>query len=262
MELFTQGFPVFLLIFCRITSFFVVVPVFSARTVPARFKVGIGFFVSYLVFLTYGTTKQITPNATYLLTIVQEIMVGLLLGFIVYLFFTVVQTAGALIDLQVGFAMANVVDPLTGISAPITGNFKYMVLLLLFLTMNGHLYLLQALMNSYQWIPLELNIYTYIADGTISEFLVKGFSQSFLLAVQIAAPIMVAMFLTDVGLGFLARTAPQYNVFVIGMPLKILLGFLLLVLLMPSMSVLFGHLFSLMFDFLGEFFGAIQGGTD
>ncbi|MCM3745996.1 flagellar type III secretion system protein FliR [Paenibacillus pasadenensis] len=262
MELFVQGFPVFLLIFCRITSFFVVAPVFAARTVPAKFKVGIGFFVSFLVYLTYGTTKQITPNALYMLTLVQEIMVGLLLGFIVYLFFTTVQTAGAFIDLQVGFAMANVVDPMTGVSAPITGNFKYMVLTLLFLTMNGHLYLLQALMNSYRWIPLEPNLFGYIANGTVTEFLVQAFSQSFLLALQIGAPIIVAMFLTDVGLGFLARTAPQYNVFVIGVPLKILIGFLLLVLLMPSLGTLFEHLFSFMFDFMGKFFGALQGAAE
>ncbi|MGN7453809.1 flagellar biosynthetic protein FliR [Paenibacillus pasadenensis] len=261
MDAFIQGFPVFLLIFCRITSFFVVAPVFASRTVPARIKIGLGGFVSYLVYLTYGTGQQAVPNAVYVLTVLQEILVGLLLGFIVYLFFTLVQTAGAFIDLQVGFAMANVVDPLTGISAPITGNFKYMVLLLLFLTMNGHLHLLQALMNSYRWMPLDLHLYAFIADGTISEFLIKGFSQSFLLALQIAAPIIVAMFLTDVGLGFLAKTAPQYNVFVIGAPLKILLGVLLLVLLMPSLGVLFGHIFSIVFDFLGELFGDIQGGT-
>ncbi|MGU3469618.1 flagellar biosynthetic protein FliR [Paenibacillus sp. D51F] len=263
MEQFLNGFPIFLLIFCRMTSFFVVAPVFSARTVPARLKIGIGFAVSLLVYFSYGIKQTAAADAGFILLILQEILIGLLLGFIVYLFFTVVQTAGAFIDLQMGLAMSNIIDPLSGTSAPITGNLKYMVLTLLFLTMNGHLYMLQALMNSYNWMPLKLGLMEHISSGLISDFLVRAFSQSFLLALQIAAPIVVAMFLTDVGLGFLARTAPQYNVFVIGAPLKIMLGILLLMLLMPSLGVLFGHLFSLMFEKLGELFNAVgsKGGT-
>jgi flagellar biosynthetic protein FliR len=259
MELFINGFPIFLLIFCRITAFFVVAPIFATPTVPAKFKIGLGFAVSLLVYFSYGTTQEAVADAGYVLLVLQEVLIGLLLGYIVYLFFTVVQTAGAFIDLQIGFAMSNVIDPLTGTSSPITGNLKYMVLSLLFLTMNGHLYLLQALMNSYKWMPLKLGLMDHISSGLITDFLVRAFSQSFLLAVQIAAPIIVAMFLTDVGLGFLARTAPQYNVFVIGAPLKILLGVLMLMLLMPSLGVLFGHLFSLIFELLGQLFEAIGG---
>lgn len=258
MELLLHGFPIFLLIFCRITSFFVVAPIFSAPSVPVTLKVGLGFFVSVLVFLVHGVNVRVVPDVTYPLEAAKEILVGLLLGFVVYLFFSVVQTAGSFIDLQVGFSMVNVIDPLSGVPSPITGNLKYMLLTLVFLSMNGHHYLLKALMDSYRWLPLGGDLFAAVADSTVSGLLIRMFSQSFLLALQLSAPIMVAMFLTDVGLGFLARTAPQYNVFVIGAPLKILIGMIMLILLMPALGVLFDKLFSVLFHALDELVVSVQ----
>ncbi|MFF2089024.1 flagellar biosynthetic protein FliR [Paenibacillus sp. NPDC058174] len=258
MDLFVQSFPIFLLIFCRITAFFVVAPLFSMRGVPNAFKIGLGFFISFIVFMTYGMKQTVVPDAQYILFIFREVLVGLLIGYIVYLFFTVVQTAGALMDLQIGFAMANVVDPMTGTSAPLLGNFKYMLLIMIFLIMNGHHYLLTALMDSYQWIPLDNELFGRLYEGSITEFLTKAVGHTFMLALQIAAPLTVSMFLTDAGLGFLAKTAPQYNVFVIGIPLKIIIGLFVLILLMPGMAVLFDKLFAILFDNLEQLFGIVQ----
>lgn len=259
MELFLQGFPIFLLIFCRITSFFVVAPIFSSRNLPMMFKIGLGFMISILVFLVYGLKQTIVPDAGYILLIIREILAGVLLGFVAYLFFTVVQTAGAFIDLQMGFGMANVIDPMTGASSPLMGNFKFMVATLIFLSINGHHLLLSGIMRSYEWIPLSNELFGRIYDGSISEFITKSFAQTFLLAFQLAAPLVVAMFLTDVGLGFLARTAPQYNVFVIGIPIKIIVGLLMLIIMMPGLIAIFGHIFAEMFQALEKLFGIVRG---
>lgn len=259
MNAIVQGFPIFLLIFCRITAFFVVAPVFSSRGVPNTFKIGLGFFISFIVFLSYGMQQTIVPNAEYVLVVLREILVGVLMGYIVYLFFAVVQTAGAFMDMQIGYAMANVVDPHTGASAPLLGNFKYMLIMVVFLMMNGHHYLLTGLMDSYQWMPLSNELFSRFMNGGITEFLTRTFSTTFLLAIQIAAPLIVAMFLTDVGLGFLTKTAPQFNVFVIGIPLKMIVGLFLLILLMPGMALLFDRLFSIMFQSLEQLFGIVQG---
>lgn len=258
MNAIVQGFPIFLLIFCRITAFFVIAPVFSSRGVPNTFKIGLGFFISFIVFLTYGMEQTIVTNAEYILVVLREILIGVLLGYVVYLFFMIVQMAGAVMDMQIGFAMANVVDPHTGASAPLLGNFKYMLMLVVFLMMNGHHYLLTGLMDSYQWLPLSNDFFSRIMSGGVTEFLTRTFSNTFLLALQVAAPLVVAMFLTDLGLGFLTKTAPQFNVFVIGIPLKIIVGLILLILLLPGMAVLFEKLFSLMFDSLEQLFGIIQ----
>ncbi|GKU78640.1 flagellar biosynthetic protein FliR [Paenibacillus sp. L3-i20] len=259
MDAIVQGFPIFLLIFCRITAFFVVAPVFSSQGVPGTFKIGLGFFISFIVFLTYGIGQTMVTDVTYLIVVLREVMIGLTIGFVVYLFFAVVQTAGSLMDLQIGFAMANVVDPHTGASAALIGNFKYMLMLVVFLSMNGHHYMLTALMDSYQWIPLSNDFFSRIMSGGVTDFLTRTVSNTFLLALQVAAPLVVAMFLTDLGLGFLTKTAPQFNVFVIGIPLKILIGLFLLILLLPGMAMLFDKLFSIMFESLEQLFGVVQG---
>ncbi len=259
MNAIVQGFPIFLLIFCRITAFFVVAPVFSSRGVPNVFKIGLGFFISFIVFLTYGMQQTIVPDAEYVLVVIRELLIGLLMGYVVYLFFSVVQSAGAFMDLQVGFAMANIVDPHTGVSAPLLGNFKYMMLIVIFLMMNGHHFLLTGLMDSYKWIPIDNELFSRLMSGGVTDFLTRTVASTFLLAVQLAAPLVVAMFLTDVGLGFLTKTAPQFNVFVIGIPLKLLIGMVLLILLMPGIASLFETLFSIMFNSLEQLLGIIQG---
>jgi len=258
MNMIVQGFPIFLLIFCRITAFFVVSPIFSSRGVPNMFKLGLGAFMSLLIFMTHGWEQSLIVNAEYVLMVIREVMVGLLLGFVVYLFFAIVQTAGGFMDMQIGFAMANVVDPHTGTSQPLMGNFKYMMMMVIFLAMNGHHYLINGLMSSYEWIPLDNELFARIMSGNVSEFLVTTFATTFMLAIQVAAPLVVAMFLTDVGLGFLTKSAPQFNVFVVGIPIKIIIGIFLLILLMPGMAVIFERIFSIMFDSLEQLFAILQ----
>lgn len=259
MEAIVQGFPIFLLIFCRITAFFVVSPVFSFKNFPSTFKIGLGFFVSLLVFLSQGLNQNVVTDATYILMVIRESLIGVAMGFVVYLFFAVVQSAGGFMDMQIGFSMANVIDPVTGQSAPLLGNFKYMLTIMVFLMMDGHHYLLTGLMGSFEWLPLDNHFYTQMANGSVSEELVRLAGNTFLLSLQLAAPIVVAMFLTDAGLAFLAKTAPQFNVFVIGMPLKLLIGLFLLILLLPEFATLVGHLFAIMFDSLEQFFMVLQG---
>jgi len=254
MELIMQAFPAFLLVFCRITAFFVVAPFFSSRTFPTTPKIGLAFFVSLIVFLTIGFDTSVTADATYILAVIREIFAGLLIGYTAYLFFTVVQTAGAIMDMQMGFGIANIVDPISGVSAPMMGNLKYMLMLMVFLSINGHHYLLGAIMDSYKWLPLDNRLFQIYYGGNVSHFLARTFADTFLLALQIAAPIVVAMFLADIGLALLARTAPQYNVFVIGIPLKILIGLAMLVLLLPGFGVLFQMLFNAMFGALEKLF--------
>lgn len=257
MNALLQALPAFLLVLCRISSFFVVAPVFSSRNVPAQFKIGLAVFVSFLVFLTVGTEATVALDSLYPLAVIREVLAGLLLGFVAYLFFAVVQTSGAFIDLQLGYGLANVVDPMSGSAVPVVGNLKFMVMLLVFLSVNGHHYLLGAIMDSYRWLPLDNDFFRTVYEGRLTAFLTETFSATFLLALQIAAPILVATFLTDVGMALLARTAPQYNVFVVGIPIKILLGLAMLVLLMPGFGVLFRMLFDRMFVALRQWLAIV-----
>lgn len=258
-DVFLEAVPIFLLIFCRVTAFFVVTPIFNHRNVPAIFKIGLGFFISLLIVTVHGPSQVMIIDIQYFLLVIREVLIGLMMGFIVYLFFVTVQTAGGIIDMQIGFAMANIVDPVSGVSVPLLGNFKYMLLLVVFLMMNGHHFLLTGLMDSYLYIPIENQWFSRMGDGSLAQFLTNAVISSIVIGVQVALPIMVAMFITDVGLGFLAKTAPQFNVFVIGFPVKIMLGLLLIFLLMPGMAVIFEKIFTVMFNSLEQFFGVVQG---
>lgn len=260
MEWLQQSLPVFMLIFCRITAFFVISPVFTSRGIPPSYKIGLSAIIALIVYFSFGLGEVVPQDLSYVILIVQEVLVGLLLGFTAYLIMTVVQTAGALIDIQIGFSMANVIDPFTGTSSPLIGNFKYYLALLVFLSMNGHHYLFDAIMYSYDWIPITGDVFGKIHDGNVTDFLVRTFSHSFVLALQMAAPLVAALFLTDVGLGFLARTAPQFNVFVIGIIIKIIVGLVLLMLLMPMLVSLFDHLFAKMFEALRQLLGVLGDG--
>lgn len=246
METVLLTFSGFLLVFCRIASFFVVAPIFSSRNVPGFLKLGLAFFVAMLTFSALGA-QPVPMDALYLMAVLKEILVGLMLGFIGYVFFTAVQVSGSFVDMQMGLSMANIIDPMTGASTPIIGNLKYMVATLLFLTFNGHHLLLQAIMDSYSWIPLRNEAFTRMYDGNLSEFMIRTFTDAFGIAFKMAAPLVAALFLTDIGLGILARTAPQFNIFVIGVPLKILVGMILLAFLFPGMIYLFQLLFEAMF---------------
>lgn len=259
MGLFIQLLPSFMLIFCRITSFFVVVPVLSSRNVPTVFKIGLSIFISLIVFSGMGMDHSIAIDGQYILLIIREVLVGILLGFLAHIFFTVVQTAGSFMDMQIGFSMANVIDPLSGTSSPMLGNLKYMVAILLFLSFDGHHYFLKAIMESYRWVPLDNQLFDRIYGGQISDFLFQSFSKMFYLAFQLAAPIVAALFLSDLGLGLLTRVAPQFNIFVIGAPLKMMLGFILLVLLFPELISQFQGLFSAMFESMEKMLQLIAG---
>ncbi|SEB47098.1 flagellar biosynthetic protein FliR [Paenibacillus sp. GP183] len=243
MEQFFLVWPNLMLIFCRITAFFVTVPVYSSRNVPITFKIGFSVFMTFIIFAILGTSNPVPMDSQYVLLILREILVGVLLGFLVYLFFTAVQTAGSFMDIQIGFGIANVIDPMTGASAPMIGNLKYMIAMLLFLAFDGHHFLIRAIIESYQWIPIQNELFARIYNGQISEFLFKSFSAMFYLAFQLAAPVIAVMFLTDLGLGLLTRVAPQFNVFVVGAPLKMILGFMVIIIVFPELITMFHGLF-------------------
>ena len=252
-----QGWSIFLLIFCRITAFFVVSPIFSARNVPNSFKIGFSTMVAVLIFFVQDVNTPLPTDLNYALMVIREVLIGLLMGYVVALMFAVIQMAGSFIDIQIGFGIANVIDPMTGTTAPVIGNFKYIFAVLVFLGMNGHHYLIDAVVRSYNWIPLDNELFQRIYQGNVSEFLIRTFGNAFLLSFQMAAPLVAALFLTDVALGFLARSAPQFNVFVIGIPLKIIVGIIVLLLLVPSFTYAFEQLFAVLFKSLQGLFGTI-----
>ena len=235
--------PGFLLIFARVIGFFVTIPLFSYRNIPIPFKLGLAIFISWIMFYTIGI-PFLTFDGNYVLLILKELIVGLFIGFVAYLVIAAVQVAGGFIDFQMGFAIANVSDPQTGAQSPLTGQFLYTITLLFLITVDAHHMLLDGIVYSYELIHLD----SFISFGneSLPLFLIKTFSQMFIIAFQIAIPIVGCLFLVDIALGIIARTVPQVNVFVVGLPLKIFVSFVVLLLSLGIYTILIQKLFETM----------------
>ncbi|HLQ73858.1 MAG TPA: flagellar biosynthetic protein FliR [Bacillota bacterium] len=237
--------PIFMLILMRMTAFFATVPLFSYRAVPNTFKIGLIFFLSLITYFVIDTSSFVL-GTDFIVLLLKEIIVGLLLGLIAYIVVSAIQIAGGFIDFQMGFAIANVIDPQTGAQSPLTGQYFYIISLLFLLSVNGHHLLIDGLFYSYELIELDAFIPLW-GDGHIAEFVITTFNSMFILAFQMAIPIVGSLFLVDVALGIIARTVPQLNVFVVGLPLKITVSFIVILFFLSLYMTLARQLFEHMF---------------
>lgn len=241
---FLPAFPAFLLILVRVTSFFLMMPLFSYRSIPTAAKIGLGFFMSLIMVFTIDA-PVLEIDSHYFLLIIKEALVGLLIGFIAYLILSAIQIAGGFIDFQMGFAIANVIDPQTGAQSPLMGQYLYTIGLFFLFTVNGHHLLLDGVFYSYQFIPLEQPWISF-GNENMAEYVVKAFNSMFIIAFQMSIPVVGSLFLVDIALGIVARTVPQLNVFVVGLPLKIGVSFIVLLAVMSIMLLVVSQLFELM----------------
>ncbi|OIJ09917.1 flagellar biosynthetic protein FliR [Anaerobacillus arseniciselenatis] len=235
-----EFFPAFLLILVRITAFLVTLPLFSYRTIPAMYKIGLAFFLAWLMFFSIDPPVM-EIDYFYFMLIFKEVIVGLTVGLIAMVLMYAIQVAGGFIDIKMGFMMANVVDPQTGAQTPLMGGYLYTFALLFLLAIDAHHLLLDGVYYSYQFIPLDQLIIPF-GNENILMHVVTTFNTMFIIAFQMSMPIVGCLFLVDVALGMIARAVPQVNVFVIGFPIKIFVGFLLLVLVMPAFFTVTKHL--------------------
>lgn len=239
---FIPSFPAFLLIFVRVTSFFLMMPLFSYRTIPASHKIGLGFFLSIIMFSSVGA-PEIAIDGTYFLLIMKEALVGLLIGFIAALMMSAIQIAGGLIDFQMGFAIANVIDPQTGAQSPLMGQYLYTIALLFLLTVNGHHLLFDGIFYSYNFVPIDQVVVPF-GNQNMAEYIIRAFNKMFIIAFQMSLPVVGSLFLVDVALGIVARTVPQLNIFVVGLPVKIAVSFVVLIAVLGVLMMVISDLFS------------------
>lgn len=244
-----QYLDVFLLVFVRTASLFISVPIFSNKNVPVIAKIGLAFFISTIVINVIHVTTTVTSTEpiSFAFALIKESFVGWLIGLGAYMVFSILTLAGQFIDYQIGFSMVSVFDPLSQIQLTITGTFYYYLVLLITLITNSFHYFIKAIVKSFELIPLgQVFLSTKLYDGFI------GFMNELLLiAMQIAAPFFFVMLLTDVILGVLARTAPQMNLFVIGFPIKIFLGLVIMLItinIFPSVSNIITDKFIIFID--------------
>jgi len=252
------NFDAILLIFIRMTGLFILSPVFGRQNMPAIFKIGFSFFLTVIFVSTINTFSLDYQDSLLLYAVyaAKELAIGIIMGYVTYVIVSGIYLGGQLIDMQIGFSFANVVDPITNIQVPLTSNFYYTYFILVFLLINGHHMLIRALFYSFQVLPIEKLTFS----GAVIPELTSLLGEMFGIALRIAAPIICAIFIADVVLGILSKTMPEMNVFMLGMPIKIIVGFIIMTITISASVAIAEGLVSLMEEQIVVFFQAMGSG--
>lgn len=220
-----ENLEFYLMFIIRMSGFIYTAPFFGMSQIPRRVKAGI---VVLLGIMAAGMVEYepLVYEGTigYMLLLIKELLAGVILGFSANICMQILNFAGQLIDMEIGFSMVNMLDPVSKIQTTITGNlYTYFVMLMLMVT-NMHYYLLRAIVDSFKVVPIgkvtiPVNFY---------EAFLKFMADYFIIGFRIILPVFAATLLVNVVLGVLAKAAPQMNMFVIGMQLKVMIGLAIL----------------------------------
>lgn len=215
-------------------------PGFSSHSIPVPVRVCLALGIGAVMGAGVAGQADIRVNTleAYLIAIAAELGVGISIGFGLSLLFEAIRFAGQALDVHIGFAQATMLDPATGDQTAIVARMYYFTALVLFIQLNGHHWLLAGLQRSFDIIPLAGLTY----DGALSEVFVDLVASIFEVGLRLAAPVMAAVFLTDLGFGFIARVVPQMNVFLVGIPAKMLVGLVVLSFSAPLLVYTVGRL--------------------
>ncbi len=221
---------IFGLLFSRCLGFYIAGPLFAQRTIPSQIKLLLAVVTS-LALMPLVTTAGPPPADLwgFGLAVAGETFAGLLLGFAATLPFAGIRLGASLVGIQMGFGIVNVIDPKEGGQNPILSRFYHMLTLVLFLLLNGHHLLIRALGVSLELVPLGG---AQLSTG-LAGHLIGLAGTMFLTALAVGGPLIAVLFLADAALGFVARTVPQMNIFIVGFPIKIALGLLGIGLTLP-----------------------------
>lgn len=237
----TDNLFVYFLTFFRLAGLFMIAPVLGHSSIPRPLKIILSLFLAYFLF-SYTGAARIDLSQGLLgvgLLATREFLFGMILGFLFQIIFIGVQFGGGIIGYQIGFALVNVIDPTTSTNISIISQAKLLLATLIFLLINGHHLILQALFDSYRLVPLGAVTF----DAGLLEAIVRFTGGAFVIGVKLAAPVIVTLFVTDICLGIIARTMPQMNVFIVGFPLKISVGLFVLAATLPLFNYIFTKLY-------------------
>jgi flagellar biosynthetic protein FliR len=226
----TQWLGQFLWPFLRVLALFAAAPAFNSVAIPMRAKVALAFVIALAV---AGSLKQSVPLELSWTTAVlglEQVLVGLAIGFAMQLALAAITLAGEFVGLQMGFGFASLFDIQSGFEVPVMANFFSLVSLLLFLALDGHLVLLGVLVKSFSVVPLTAGS-GITAEGWRS--LARAGAALFQMGIWLALPVIAVLLAAHLAVGFVSRVAPQFNVMSIGFSVFMWVGIAAVVALMP-----------------------------
>ncbi|RAZ51317.1 flagellar biosynthetic protein FliR [Campylobacter hyointestinalis] len=242
----------FFLLFVRTGALMIFFPFFSHMQIPVVVKTTLAFMLTIFLFPLASLSVDVTNlQIEYLiLETFAELMFGLCAGVLLMLVFGAIQLAGEQISMIMGFSMASVIDPQSGMNSPLISNILNFIVLLAFLLFDGHHIILQFIAYSLNFIPLG----GFYPDENIVKYTAKGVMNLFLFGFIISFPILALSLLADLIFGMLMKTMPQFNLLVVGFPIKIAIGFVVLAAIISALVKLFTTLMMRVFNDLPSLF--------
>jgi len=237
----TQGqFETFVLVLIRVSIILNMMPIFQSAQINPMVRFALGLAVTFVVWHVVPPIAPLDGLGGMAAAVISQAFIGFVFGFVAFLVFVGIQFAGEVMDLQVGFSIVNVINPLTSQNVSIIGEFQLALGSLIYLISNAHHFLFQGLAGSFTLVPLPFVSIQPMLETDIMTF----FVQAFFMVFQIAAPVGIALFLTNIGLALMARVAPQLNVFAVGFPLQIFIGLTMMIVSLPLLGVVLPQVFS------------------
>jgi len=223
----------------RVSGLLVFAPFLGSSAIAPRIKAGLALLVTALLYPACAPRALVLSPAGWLRVMVSEAVIGILMGLAVQFVFEAAQFAGQAMGMQVGYGLVNILDPNTQVDTPLLAVFSQTVVLLLFLQMDVHHWLLRALASSFAYLPAGAEL----AGGGLSQELVRAAGGILLAGVQLAAPVLTATLMVDLVLGFLGKASPQLPVLFLGLSVKSMVGLAVLALSLRYWPALFERSF-------------------
>jgi flagellar biosynthetic protein FliR len=238
--------------FFRIAGVMMVAPVFGARLVPVRVRLALSVALTVVLAPVLPTAARVfEPSLATGLVLAQELLLGVAMGFCLQMIFDALIIAGQTIAMGMGLGFATMVDPQRGVSVPVIGQFFVILGMLIFLALGGHLATLRLLADSFELLPLG----DPFPMGSIW-LLISWGSEMFAGAVRIALPAATALLVVNIAFGVMSRAAPTLNLFAVGLPAGLLLGFLILMVSIDNLNALMAGLLTSALATIGQMLGA------
>jgi flagellar biosynthetic protein FliR len=233
-----------ILVATRLSPLFLLTPLFAVIGVPARVRVLFVLALSLVLVTTLGLMPVESPSnlSSLINVIINELILGMILAFGLFTAFGAFLFGGRIIDFQMGFGVANLIDPATQSQAPLLGSVLNLMAVMTFFLLDGHHLLIRGIVYSLQKIPPGSRLFELGLDAVIAQFGVM-----FVYGLAIVAPVVAVLLMLDVGMAVAARTMPQVNMFIVGFPLKIFMGLFVLALSVNYMGPLLEKIYASIF---------------
>lgn len=251
---FDYDFTLLLLVFMRMSGCILFNPILGRKNIPAYLKVGLSMVLAVFSYqMVPKQTVEMTSYLMFFIALLEQLLIGFMVGYVIQMFLSVILISGENMDMQIGISMSKLYDPASNVSMALSSSYINAMFLLIFFASNAHLTMIQIFTKLCVLVPYgSLSIKPELFANLVSLF-----SLILIYSVKIALPVLAVELITEMAVGIVMRAVPQIDIFVLNIQLKVMIGFLVILIMVPSLSTFLERLITLMFDNINHIFQAL-----